>query len=409
MVGGLSGCLAGKDWIPRAWYSVQDSKYIRKLAAVVAQGSDQQILRTKSPAVVGRRQLNAIRRALTDEKRTGLVLDGVRRAKVVSVSQPQPVSRSNTVRTWALHVEDGQTMFVDIQSRIPQELRQTKDSDRVSATEELRAGRDHGLGEHAKRDDRLRFLVGRGADIAGGATSPAVGTVLGSLLSEPDGVAVGGTIGAAVTMAVKAIGHDLSSRLLSPREQARVGGVYALAAAAIVRRCQNGQEVRDDGFFSPGDGSRSDAEEVWENALMNSQREPEEKKLPYIAHLLTNLAFDRNISAAMAHQIIRATDSMTYRQLCILQLCVTKEKLNLRKRSLEEQESSSKEVYQLLYEYYDLNQRGLITFGDTSVAGLKDVNPSTAALQELGVDIYDQMGLNLIPANELVPIAEQLR
>ena len=40
-----------------------------------------------------------------------------------------------------------------------------------------------------------------------------------------------------------------------------------------------------------------------ESTLLKSQRESEEKKLPYMAHLLANLAFDREISAEMAHQM----------------------------------------------------------------------------------------------------------
>ena len=133
------------------------------------------------------------------------------------------------------------------------------------------------------RDDSLRLLINRGAEIAGGAAGPAVGTVIGSLLAGPAGAAVGGGIGTAATMAVKAIGHDLSGRLLSPREEVRVGGVFTLAAAEIVERCRNGEHVRDDGFFDTADDGRSEAEEVWESTLLKSQRDPEEKKLPYLA------------------------------------------------------------------------------------------------------------------------------
>ena len=259
------------------------------------------------------------------------------------------------------------------------------------------------------RDDRLRVLINKGAEIAGGAAGPAVGTVIGSLLAGPAGAAVGGSIGAAATMAVKAIGHDLSSRLLSPREQARVGGVFTLAAAEIVERSQKGESVRDDGFFDTGGSGRSDAEEVWESTLLKSQREAEEKKLPYMAHLLANLAFDTEINATMAHQMTKAAESMTYRQLCILQLSATKEQSNLRKRSYEGQDSFSKDLYQLLYEYYDLYSRGLINFGETLAATLADVNPGAATPQALGVDIYYQMRLYLIPDGEVAPIAVHLR
>ena len=260
-----------------------------------------------------------------------------------------------------------------------------------------------------ERDDSLRLLIVKGAEIAGGAAGPAVGTVIGSLLAGPAGAAVGGGIGAAATMAVKAIGHDLSSRILSPREEVRVGGVFTLAAAEIIERCRKGETVREDGFFETVDAGRSDAEEVWESTLLKSQREPEEKKLPYLAHLLANLAFNREISAAMAHQMTKAAESMTYRQLCILHLSATKEKFNLRNRSYDGQDSFAKELYQLIYEYYDLYNRGFINFGNTLAATLVDVNPGAAVPQALGVDIYYQMRLYLIPDSDLVPMATHLR
>ncbi len=87
---------------------------------------------------------------------------------------------------------------------------------------------------------------------------------------------------------------------------------------------------------------------MWESTLLKSQREAEEKKLPYMAHLLANLAFNTEISAAMAHQMTKAAESMTYRQLCILQLSATKEKFNLRKQSYEGEESFAKDLYHMV-------------------------------------------------------------
>ena len=258
-----------------------------------------------------------------------------------------------------------------------------------------------------EHDERRRDWINRLAELAGGGASPVVSTVIGSLLG-PEGAAVGGALGVATTMVFKKIAHDVSLRLLSPREQARVGRVYVLAAAEIVERRQSGEKVRDDGFFDTGDLGRSDAEEVLESTLLKSQKEPEEKKLPYMAHLLANVAFDTEISAAMAHQMTKMAEAMTYRQLCILQLSANKERFRLRQRSYDGQESFPKNLYQLLYEYYDLSNKGLINFGDTLAASLLDVNPGAATPQALGVDIYSQMRLHLIPDSELAPIADQL-
>ncbi len=248
-----------------------------------------------------------------------------------------------------------------------------------------------------ERDESLRLLINKGSEIAGGAAGPAVGTVIGSLLAGPAGAAVGGAVGAAATMAVKAIGHELSSRMLSPREQARVGGVFTLATSEIVERCRNGESVRSDGFFDSEDGGRSDAEL------------PVRHGLGCFRHLLANLAFNPEISAAMAHQLTKAAESMTYRQLCILQLSATKERFNLRQQSYEREERWPKDLYQIIYEYYDLYNKGLINLGSYLASFPAEINPGTATPQALGVDIYNQMQLYLIPDGDLELIAAHLR
>ena len=105
----------------------------------------------------------------------------------------------------------------------------------------------------------------------------------------------------------------------------------------------------------------------------------------------------------------KAAESMTYGQLCILQLSATKEKFNLRKQSYDGQDSFPKDLYQLIHEYYDLYSSGLVSFGDTLAATLADVNPGAATPQALGVDIYYQMRLHLIPDGELAPMVAHLR
>ena len=146
--------------------------------------------------------------------------------------------------------------------------------------------------DSVEREQRLRLLISKGAELAGGAAGPAVGTVLGTLLAGPAGAAVGGTVGAAATIAVKAIGHDLSSRVLSARGASQ--GWRCVHSCRSRDRLSVAETAKAFGMtvsLALGDGVRSDAEEVWESTLLKSQREPEERKLPYMAHLLANLAF----------------------------------------------------------------------------------------------------------------------
>lgn len=150
----------------------------------------------------------------------------------------------------------------------------------------------------------IQRLINSGFEIAGGA----VGGALGFLAGGPAGAALLGAGGAAAALALKQIGQEASERLLGPREEVRIGGVLAIAAGEIRQRLEAGESVRTDGFFEQKQTGRSDAEEVAESVLLKSQREPEEKKIPYMGHLLSSVAFDAAISVHMAHQITKAAE-----------------------------------------------------------------------------------------------------
>lgn len=254
------------------------------------------------------------------------------------------------------------------------------------------------------KEERLRGLISGSAEIAGGA----VGAALGFFAAGPMGAAILGAGGTGAAKALKHIGEEVSERFLGSREKVRIGGVLAIAASEIKGRIENGERVRTDGFFDKKPLGRSDAEEVIENVLLKSQREPEEKKLPYMGHLLSNVAFDSLISAQMAHQIIKTAEQLTYRQLCILKLAVIKQEFGLRDGDYRGQGSFSRELYQVLYECLDLYGRGLVNFGGEVAFGPTDVVPGEMTVQGLGADLYNLMRLVTIPKSDLTPIVVQL-
>jgi hypothetical protein len=264
---------------------------------------------------------------------------------------------------------------------------------------------DEVAGDEEKKNQRIRKLIDTGAEIAGGA----VGGALGFLAGGPVGAAALGAGGAAAAKALKHVGSEACERLLGPRERVRVGGVLAVAAAEINERLNNGEPLRDDDFFQEKRPGRSDAEEVAESILLKSQREPEEKKIPYMGRLLANVAFQKEISAEMAHQLAKTAEQLTYRQLCILRLAVVKDVLGLRAGDYRGQGSFSKELYQVLYECLNLYHRGLVNFGGEVAFGPTDVAPGKMTVQALGADIYNLMQLHSIPDADLYPLAAVLR
>lgn len=256
----------------------------------------------------------------------------------------------------------------------------------------------------SKNQGALQRLLGAGAEIAGAA----VGGALGFFAAGPAGAAAGGAAGAVASSVLKHVGDEISERVLSPREKVRVGGVLALVAVEVKSRIDSGQTPRTDGFFSPGAGERSDADEVTEAVLLRSQREAEEKKLPYVAHLLASIAFDSGISAAMAHQLIKASEQLTYRQLCLLRLSVIKDVFALRKSDYRQQGQFQIELLQVLYECLDLYTRGFVHFSGEVAFGPSDINPGKMTAQGLGAHLHNGMQLSTIPISDIALVAKAL-
>ena len=242
----------------------------------------------------------------------------------------------------------------------------------------------------------------------GGALGGLAGVTLGGALGGPVGAAVGGAVGTVLSGSLTDIGKEMSGRLLSPREEARVGQVFVLAAREIIQRQHIGEQVRNDGFFNSADNGRCDAQEVRESILLKSQREPEEKKLPYMAHLLAAISFGPSISVHMAHQLTKVAEQLTYRQLCILKVSAQKENFRLRKGSYRGQKEFELELLQLLYEYHDLYSRGYINFGGSAALALTDVDPGNTVVQGMGVHTYNLMMLQEIPPEDLYPVIQWL-
>lgn len=267
------------------------------------------------------------------------------------------------------------------------------------------------MNEPGVNDDttRLRKLIDAGRKLLPSAGGGAAGAIVGSLVAGPGGAVAGGAAGWAVRKGLEKLGKEFGDRVLAPRERARVGCVLTLALQGIQERIAAGQQIRSDGFFDATDTDRSEADEVLESVLLKSQREPEEKKLPYMANLFANIAFDSTIGAAMAHQITKTAEELTFRQLCILKLAVIKKDFALRESDYRAQGSFTKELYQILHECSELYLRGYINFGGGALLGLTDVKPASMTVQGLGADTYSLMQLCDIPRHEIDPIASRLR
>ena len=265
-----------------------------------------------------------------------------------------------------------------------------------------------------EKKDRFQQLINYGVPLLGAGASAAVSSALG--LIGPEGAAVGGMVGKGIEIALSKVGQDISERHLSTREKVRIGAVLVIAAEEILQRQKSGESLRKDGFFDEKQTGRSDVKEVAESVLLRAQREPEEKKIRYMGYLLASIAFEPQISAQMAHQLIRAAELLTYRQLCILKLCAVKDDFELRDNNYRECEFLEDDLYEVLYECSDLYSKEYIHFGSDTItfepnvlSKLRSVKPSGMAFQRIGDYLYNLMKLCLIPDEDITPIAEHLK
>ena len=277
-------------------------------------------------------------------------------------------------------------------------------------------------GKSAEGKDSIERLLERGTEMLGSGANAVTSGALALLIGGPEGLAIGGVLGKGVEIALNKVGQEISTRQLAPREETRVGDAFAYAAAEINRRLENGDALRDDGFFDQNRAGRSDAEEAAESILLKIQREPEEKKIQYMGYLLSSIAFNPEISVQMAHQLTKIAEQLTYRQLCILKLSVVKEKYELRNMDYREHGDLSRDLYQVLYECAELYDKQFINFKGESnlhageykdfgatIDGLTSAKPRRMTLQGLGEDLFNLMNLYSIPDEDIAPIAVQLK
>jgi len=171
--------------------------------------------------------------------------------------------------------------------------------------------------EHDGDSQIVKEWIALGGDAVGTTGGALLGFLLGG---DAPGAAVGAAVGSLVSHALQVSGKEIWERYLTKRGKVRVARVIVLAANEMRNLLQTGARPRTDQFFTAQTPFRSHAEEIVEAVLLKAEREPEERKLPYIAKLLAHIPFESSIDVDMAHQLLRFAETLSYRQYCILEL-----------------------------------------------------------------------------------------
>jgi hypothetical protein len=233
---------------------------------------------------------------------------------------------------------------------------------------------------------KLEKLLGAGSEAAGAA----VGGGLGFLLGGPVGAVAGGVISVVISRTL----DEFSNRVLSHREQVRVEVTAQYALLEISNRLQAGQAPRRDGFFSETVSDRTYAEEVFEGVLFKAKNEVEERKLHFLGNAFANIAFRADISPATAHLILKISEGLTYRQMCLLAFIAARGEVDV--ESLRRGHHTSHDLNALRREEMSLHDTDLGTFGL-----LEGIGPWTDKLSPLGQMVIEILGLSAVPAEHV--------
>ena len=254
---------------------------------------------------------------------------------------------------------------------------------------------------------RLRQIIENGANVVGATTGAALSAITGS----PEfgvGVAAVGASGA-----YQRVGAEIADRLLSPREQARVGGVLALSAEMLKSELDRGRTLRDDGFFDVPPDGRTDAEEILEGVLRKAQTEYEERKLSYLARLWSNACLDETLGPAKLNYLVKLAEQLTYRQFLIIAMVCAMAK------------ADHANIFRLRVRHYEeanLNMLGETAIVLSEVMALHNLNcvqviaplgpiqiaPSEMRIANHGAALYNAMELHRIPEDDLQQIIQLL-
>ncbi|TXK70153.1 hypothetical protein [Paenibacillus sp. N3.4] len=230
---------------------------------------------------------------------------------------------------------------------------------------------------------------------------------------------------------VKSVVSDYATRQLSKREEFRVGEVAQYCILKIKEKCAAGESLRDDDFFFDyNENYRSNAEEVFEGVLTKCKSEHEEKKSKYTSNIFVNVSFN-NTSIGDANHYLKLASSITFRQMCLINIFGKNHKNELGIRSSHKHTFTSEQssIYQ---EIYDLVQKGVlwkistkqsVVEGfissdmllnsdddyDKNVYSWMNVIPGRMALSGFGRESYELMGLIEIPNYELDELIQTLK
>ncbi|MDQ1060462.1 hypothetical protein QFZ23_004363 [Arthrobacter globiformis] len=235
------------------------------------------------------------------------------------------------------------------------------------------------------------------------------GAITGHAVSGPTGAITGAIVGPILEEA----GRSVLSRILGARERRRVESVVTFATDAVNRNLEAGMTIRQDSFWQARGGFAPDAQETFEAVLVAAQRDPEERKLPFMGSAYAYISCDPAMTAAASHWLIRQAESLTWTQFQLLALVAREDELDLAGIRIG-QSARNWDSVALHRELSDLGLGGryLIHGGmETRSSGIQVPTGllERYKLQNPGLILFGALHLRDISLSELQDLASRLR
>jgi len=238
----------------------------------------------------------------------------------------------------------------------------------------------------------------------------AMSTIAGFAAGDQTGLIA--TVGGGV---LAPLATEMADRLLSRKEKTRTSEVIIMAAILLKEAKESGREIRDDALFRDALPQSAEGEELLEGILLVAQREHQEKKLKFLAHLLKCIALDREIDIDLGNYLISLAERLSYRQFCILELIERKDQYGLRTGDYEGHIFDNR-TQALIGELMDLFSYGLVVMKDNpsdmdeAIAGdAASIVPSELYLGRLGILLSNALNLADIRRTDTDRVAEMLK
>lgn len=238
-------------------------------------------------------------------------------------------------------------------------------------------------------------------DITGNAMGQVAGAMVGTAIAGPPGAAAGGFAGAVVQSLFNKVGEDIKNRILSKKEEERIGKVMNMASEKIQKNKYSGKKLRKSDFFDANEQGRSTAEEILEGVLFMAQREYEERKLPYIANLYANICFDEQASNEISYELIKLAQDLSYRKMLIIKCVSILQRCPVIPTKQYNGQIEGLSNVAIATDICSLYRQGLL-MSKTVIFDPAGVNPGNLSVAGLGALLHRHMELDSLPDDAIM-------